>query len=404
MPVQQKQIVTAYRYECELEFHGSDGKTSLEIQKEGLKYLTITHNYDEFIMPVMYMKVKLFPHVYNAMVPDQGKGKIYLNLIKTKILGATSNVPKSIITEEFDYYMTDNPNTYKKLDEVSDTEYVTYKTCFIGLIKLDLQKKNHRIFEGIYKNTNSMSLIQAATADFKTVIQPFDNNRNFELFICPTITSIGKFIGYLNSQASFYNGGYMYYMDLDKTYLRSNDGSYIDAKDGDYSTIAFMIKEVLDSQSLTTGMIEDPNNKSYIVYLSGMDAQITVNRIINNLVGNVSSINTADGIVNNAAVDTEKTTNVEVPDAQTMYISIDDLAAKNLSTRISENTVTLRIVKLDMDSKVFTPNKQYLLSNYDSNPKYCGRYYLTKKEEIYLRTGPELVCQMTVTLKKCTKD
>ena len=118
MPVQQKQIVTAYRYECELEFHGSDGKTSLEIQKEGLKYLTITHNYDEFIMPVMYMKVKLFPHVYNAMVPDQGKGKIYLNLIKTKILGATSNVPKSIITEEFDYYMTDNPNTYKNLIKI----------------------------------------------------------------------------------------------------------------------------------------------------------------------------------------------------------------------------------------------------------------------------------------------
>ena len=54
-----------------------------------------------------------------------------------------------------------------------------------------------------------------------------------------------------------------------------------------------------------------------------------------------------------------------------------------------------------MDSRVFTLNKQYLLSNYEDNPKYCGVYYMTKKEEIYLRTGDQMTCQMTITLRKC---
>ena len=58
------------------------------------------------------------------------------------------------------------------------------------------------------------------------------------------------------------------------------------------------------------------------------------------------------------------------------------------------------ITKVDMDSRVFTPNKQYLLCNYEDNPKYCGIYYMVDKKEIYLRNGNQMSCQMTITFKK----
>ena len=53
-----------------------------------------------------------------------------------------------------------------------------------------------------------------------------------------------------------------------------------------------------------------------------------------------------------------------------------------------------------MDTRVFTPNRQYLLSNYEDNPKYCGTYYMVYKKEIYLRVGNVLKSQMTIGLKR----
>ena len=68
---------------------------------------------------------------------------------------------------------------------------------------------------------------------------------------------------------------------------------------------------------------------------------------------------------------------------------------------ISENANTLTITKSDMNSKIFTPNKQYMLSYYHDNPSYCGLYYLVGKTEIYLLSGTDFKCQMTITLRKC---
>ena len=84
-------------------------------------------------------------------------------------------------------------------------------------------------------------------------------------------------------------------MDFDKTYLRSNDGSYIDAKDGDFRYVAFDIRDMTAHQALTTGMVEDPDQDAYIVYVPGQDAQITIDRVTSNLVGTVNAVDTKDG-------------------------------------------------------------------------------------------------------------
>ena len=54
-----------------------------------------------------------------------------------------------------------------------------------------------------------------------------------------------------------------------------------------------------------------------------------------------------------------------------------------------------------MDTRIFTPNKQYMLSYYNDNPGYCGLYYLVSKTEVYLMSGTDLKSQMTIMLKKC---
>ena len=397
-----KAFLTTYTYGCEVAFNSSKSGTAVEVLKDAVKYIVINHNYNKAIMPTMYMKLNVTPSIYNKMVPEQGQSKMYVKIYRTRHKGSTSSSPKTVIYDEFDYFMTDDPNGYKQLDTVNESSGTSYKECFIGLIKLDLQKNNQRSFEGVYKNTNMMSLVQNATSHMKMVIQPFINNYTFDSFVCPTITSVAQFISYLNSKQSFYNGSYMYYMDLDKTYLISNDGNYIDANDGDYRYIAFDVRDLSTRQALTTGMVEDSSQDAYIIYVAASDAQIVVDRVTSSLVGEVTAVNAADGSYSQtASINTQYITNIGTADTSLMKITEDPNGAYNVATQVCENSNTMMITKTDMDSRVFTPNKQYLLCNYEDNPKYCGVYYMTDKKEVYLRTGSEMKCQMTITLKKC---
>lgn len=399
-----KSFVSTFLYDCELHFNDKDGK-STEIIKEAIKYILISHDYKNKIMPVIYLKVNLTPSLYNKMVPQQGVGKIVLTLSRIRDSGSTSSIAKHVVNGEFDYYMTDDPNAYKALDEVAEANgNIAYKTCTIGLIKSDIISKNQRSFEGVYKNTNTLSLIQSATSNMNIIIQPFTNNTDIETFTCPAVTSVGQFINYVNSKYSFYSGNYIYYIDFDKTYLRSNDGSYIDMKDNDFRYIAFDVEDLTQYQSLSSGMVEDEAQNAYIIYVNANDAKVNTDRVTSDLNSIITSIDTSQGgeTTDVSIIDTSAITNITGnTNAATIINSTDPNAATNAATIVSENTNSLTITKTDMNSKVFTPNKQYMLSYYHDNPSYCGLYYLVEKTEIYLLTGTDLKCQMTITLKKC---
>lgn len=399
-----KSFVSTFLYDCELHFNDKDGK-STDIIKETVKYILISHDYKNKIMPVIYLKVNLTPSLYNKMVPQQGVGKIILTLSRIRDSGSTSSIAKHVVNGEFDYYMTDDPNAYKALDEVAEANgNIAYKTCTIGLIKSDIISKNQRSFEGVYKNTNTLSLIQSATSNMNIIIQPFTNNTDIETFTCPAVTSVGQFINYVNSKYSFYSGNYIYYIDFDKTYLRSNDGSYIDMKDNDFRYIAFDVEDLTQYQSLSSGMVEDEAQNAYIIYVNANDAKVNTDRVTSDLNSIITSVDTSQGgeATDVSIIDTSAITNITGnTNAAVIINSTDPNAANNAATIVSENANTLTITKADMNSKVFTPNKQYMLSYYHDNPSYCGLYYLVEKTEIYLLTGTNLKCQMTITLKKC---
>ena len=388
---------SAFSYNCEISFNLNNKST--DILPETVKYIIIDYDYRQRVMPVIYMNMNLEPSVYNKMVPNQGKGKIYFKLYRRNV-SSTSAVDQSCIYSQFDYYMTDDPNAYKKLDEQTAPAGTAYKNCTIGLIKSELTDQNKKIFEGVYKNTNTMSLIQNATSHMKMVIQPFVNNVSFDQLSCPTIGSVGQFIQYINSQYSFYNGPYTYFMDFDKTYLRSNDGMYIDAKDGLYPYIAFDIRDLTEYQAHTTGMVFDKDQKAYIIYSDGNSAKIITDRGTSQLASNVIAV-TSDGQTTSATIDTSAITNISPSiDGATVIKSDDPNAAKVAASGVEENAGLLVVTKADMDTRVFTPNRQFLLSNYEDNPKYCGTYYMVYKKEIYLRVGNVLKSQMTIGLKR----
>ena len=389
---------SSYDYECELSFN-LNGKPS-NILKECIKYIVVQYDYKNRIMPLIFINVALSAQLYNIMVPNQGIGKMYLKLYNYSQKN-TSSVQKTCIYDEFDYYMSDDPNSYKKLDTTAKQgSNVPYRVCTIGLIKSELTKLNQKIFEGVYKDTNTMSLIQSATSHMKMIIEPFENNMNVETLNCPTIGSVGQFISYINSHYNFYNGSYIYFMDFAKTYLRSNNGKYIDAKDGEFPYVAFDIRDMTEYQSKLPGMVVDDKQKAYIIYVDGNDAHINMDRAIPQMQNSVLSVNTTGDTKLNV-VDTSAITNVKPNEDSANIVKSDDPnASKALSSMIESEAGALYIRKVDMDNSIFTPSKQYLLANYEDNPKYCGVYYMISKNELYFRTGNNLKSQIILGLGK----
>lgn len=396
-----KAFISTFTYDCELAFNSQDG-TSEDIFKQCVRYIIVNHDYMKNMMPLIYVNVNLKPSLYNKMVPEQGKSKVYLKLYCTRNKGSTSSTAKKVIYGEFDYYMADDPNSYKELDTINEDQGTSYKVCQLALFSLDLQKKNQKSFGGVMKGKTPQDLVKEALKDMNNlVMQPFDNNSSLGTFVCPNLSSIAKFIGYLNNKASFYKGNYMFYMDFEKTYLRSYDGSYIDAGDGDHKNIAIDVRDLTQYKGLASGIVEDPDQDAYIIYVNGSDCTISVDRTSSSIVGNISSVNVEQGTKLQAdVVNTSNITNISDTGSSIITVSEDKNAASNIKTKIAENANTLIFSKIDMDSRIFTPNKQYTLSNYEDNPKYTGVYYLTKKYEIYLRSGDHMNCQMTNTFKK----
>lgn len=388
----------SYKYECELSLNYEGSSTP--IMKEFVRYIIVQYDYKNRIMPIIYIRLGIPASIYNMMVPLQQKAKLYLKLYRYNGKG-TSYLPKDYIYDEFDYYMTENPNSYKKL-EVAGEEYGgSYKVCTLGLLKGSLTALNKKHFEGIYKDTNTMSLVKMAMGDMKAIIEPFINNSDIKNINIPPISTIGQFIAYINSQHSFYNGPYTYFMDFDKTYLLSNNGNYVDAKDGSYQYVALDIRDFTSIKIKMPGMIIDEAQKSYIVYVDGSDVVITSDKIKPQLSSNVTTVN-SEGETQTIEVDTSELTNVDYDeDSEVIVKSDDENAALSLSSMIEKTSGAIYIQKADLDSRVITPNKQILLANYEDNPKYCGKYYLISKEEIYARTGECLKCVINIGIQKC---
>ena len=58
----------------------------------------------------------------------------------------------------------------------------------------------------------------------KILVEPLINNTQIENITVPPVDSVMKYLAYLNSKYNFYNDQYMFFIDIDKTYLKSNSG------------------------------------------------------------------------------------------------------------------------------------------------------------------------------------
>lgn len=393
MPVQFR-----YSYRLEIRYIASSNHKEYIIPSPSVTFVYIMHDYDNDIRPYIMVKIKLDASIYNMMINDQGKGKVSLNIMKYNKDG-TSSVYTSYINDQFDFVMSENPNVTPVFDKEVAGQGIAYKTCMVGLFKSELMHYNQKQFDGVYKNTNTSSLIQNATSHMKILIEPFRYNPSIESIVVPPINSVVEFIAYINQKYNFYGDQYVYFNDFDKTYLKSNSGKYINANDGQNPYVAFDIRDMTNYKANTAGFIVDNSQNAYIIYTDPSYVQISTDRITPYTASNIVTID-SNGKQQMSKVDTSSIINTSPDKDSTLYIPSDDPhGAEYIANSLKNNTVTMVISKTEMDTSIFTPNKEYLISNYEGNNKYTGRYYMSFKQEYFYNTEVEFMCLSNIGLR-----
>ena len=73
---------------------------------------------------------------------------------------------------------------------------------------------------------------------------------------------------------------------------------------------------------------------------------------------------------------------------------------KNIKANIENKDNRIVLNKLDLDAEIFTPNKEYIIHNYDAHGDKDGFFILQRKVEIYIREDKEFNCTTMLEFDK----
>lgn len=429
------------------------GNEEIKFLQESIKSVIVDCDYDNYNMPIIYINLALKSDMYNRMVTEADSSKIYLNIQKYNVLEQNGAYIDDIkdqfkykIPSDLDY----NSSLGTESEEHSDTESEAYINATIGLIKEEIISDNKKTFGGIYYGINKSTLAYSGLMDMEKVcIEPFPENETFDCLIIPAMSTVTEFIKYINDNVKkLYKTGYRYFHDFDITYLLSESGEGIKNGISSYGSIVINSCDTVLDQSKSLGVACDPSTKSYIIYVdsnaSGMDLDKTSAESVDTAVMVDENGNTKKVSVNQQGVSNETTETV--PKAKSIGSSYEVTAINadgsgkddksggdeptnnserkefvrtgqtdkkymkgdyksNLQVSSNGNGALVQFSRLQLDDSIITPNKEYLLTNYNGsernyNGSYDGGYILSAKRTTYTMEDGEFIPSVNISLRK----
>jgi hypothetical protein len=185
-------------------------------------------------------------------------------------------------------------------------------------------------------------------------------------------------------------------MDFDKVYLVPRNGEPV--SDGQSpSTVIVNIKDYSDEDGFIDGFTSQ--NGSYIVNVNAANTKTIVNDSSTKITSKIVGYNDDLNMISQFQVYGESSG--ASPDANTSksYVRMDHAGV--YKQMLESNSVMVELLKSNVDGDIFTPNKQFNVSNFGAYSKYNGVYYLAYKREFYaIDTGNEYTITTNIGLKK----
>lgn len=398
-------ITTAFKYKLEMSL--LIGKKYYEIPRNSVKTILISSDYDKNNMPIIYMRIRMSSTIYNQMVLNNDRATISFRLFKfdDKFV---SGVVESYIEDNFTYIMPTDPNYNEAMEQYvsgSSTAYNdnadAYMEGYIALTSLKLVGDNVKLINTIVKDTDIMSIVHKFTSHMNMCIEPFDNRDHIDQMIIPPITTISKLLAYLNDQYCFYRNGYRYFRSFNTTYLLSANGNAVKEGINSFNTIIISICDPLDEKGKSNAIDLDRTNHAYIIYVDAKKTSISVDKFANKQYNSIIGVDTEGNTVQ------EELRVPPTPDSteKTIITRTDSLDyIYNIKRAVESVAVILTVSKTEIDSSLFTPNKEYQIKHYSSSREYDGKYILSYKKEVLVQQGEEYIGNILFGLRRILED
>lgn len=398
-------ITTAFKYKLEMSL--LIGKKYYEIPRNSVKTILISSDYDKNNMPIIYMRIRMSSTLYNQMVLNNDRATISFRLFKFDDK-SVSGVVESYIEDNFTYVMPTDPNYNEAMEQYvsgSSTAYNdnadAYMEGYIALTSLKLVGDNIKLINTIVKDTDIMSIVHKFTSHMNMCIEPFDNRDHIDQMIIPPITTISKLLAYLNDQYCFYKNGYRYFRSFNTTYLLSANGNAVKEGINSFNTIIISICDPLDEKGKSNAIDLDRTNHAYIIYVDAKKTSISVNKFANKQYNSIIGVDTEGNTVQ------EELRVPPTPDSteKTIITRTDSLDyIYNIKRAVESVAVILTVSKTEIDSSLFTPNKEYQIKHYSSSREYDGKYVLSYKKEVLVQQGEEYIGNILFGLRRILED
>lgn len=382
----------AYKANIDLAFEYNDKR--IKIKSERIVYLMIEHDYENRVLPVIYISLTLSDDLYTKVIKYKESAKFYLKITK-KNKNSIASISKKAIEGTFNYVpSTTNPNYSEDLNLDIDMDDGSYKRIMIGLVSIELTNSLRQSYNSIYKSVDTETLIGIAIAGTRPVIEKIKYNTKYNSILLPPVTTRYKFLEYIFDKDPWYNTKFRYFMDFEKSYLVSKEGNGIDAQDGQFTDVLVDIRSVTEDEAYYDG-IEIKNN-AYYIYINPANSNVVVNESTDKVTNRIIGVD-EDGI-QSLSLDINNTKGSTV---KNLFLRTSN--ASIIKNEMETNTVIVEILKNHIDGSAFTPNKCIIVKNYGEYSKYNGKYLIMYKKEFYKTIGGEFVLSCMVGLKKIGK-
>ena len=380
----------AYNANAQLAFDYKGGR--VEIQQEKIAYIMVEHDYENQVLPIIYISLSVNNSLYEKIIRYKDSAKFYLNIQKINKQSSTS-IGKTVISGSFNYIpSTTNPNFREVLHDDSTIEDSSYKRIMIGLVSIELTNKLRKPFNGIYNNIDQKTLIAMALEDTNCVIESIKYNNRYKSILIPPISSRYKMLQFIFEKDNFYDTKFRYFMDFERSYLVSKCGIVTPSNDGQLDSIIFDIRSLTEQESIYDGI--SVKNGSYYVYINPANCNVTLNQGTEKVANQIISIDedkeiqTLDLSINKTEGSTDKQ----------MFLRVKNAAL--YKNELETDTVTIELLKNHIDGSPFLPNKEIYINNYGEYSKYNGKYFMIYKKEFYKCIAGEFIVSCVLGLKK----
>lgn len=386
----------SYKYNIQLTYMKDDIEINLDYKN--ILTMAIDYNYEKKNMPTLLIRVGIDKSIIDHMISNKNN-TIILSITKFKESNGI-HIRKPVIKSEFFYFLDNNMSFTDDIDygnkENKENKDI-YKIISLGLIQKDIVLNNKTLINTVYKDTHLLDIICDVFKEKNLVIEPFVNNDDVKCLIVPPMETVSKFLTYLDDRYTFYNTPYRFFYDFNKTYLLSSSGRGVPVKNEKYNAIFIYVDNTITNKSKFDGMKEDSELKAYMINVDAAAINISVdkattisyNQIIGvNSEGEYQSVN----INSNLDGDRYKVTRIN----NERFDVLD-----NLKNELESNNIVINIIKGELDSTVFTLNKEYYIKNYNKLADKNGKFLLSAKKEIYIKESEYFNMTTILTLKKC---